>query len=146
MWGSIAARNFSTKRGERKRKIKRYQQILDDNPDNFRVRLKLADLLVQQGEKEKAIEEYLRVAQHFVKEEMDLKAISLYQKILRVDPTFVDAYLALGNLYMKRGLFGDAKLQFQKILEISPNEFTAEAMLRKIEKKEKEKSAASEIK
>jgi len=138
MWGSsFPSRGFSTKKGERRRKIKRYQQILQENPEDTRVRLKLGDLLLQKGEKERAVEEYLRAAQHYIKREMDLKAISVCQKVLRVDPTLLDVYHTLGQLYMKRGLLGEAKDQFRKILEMAPQEVRAEAMIRQIEEEQR---------
>jgi pilus assembly protein FimV len=103
-----------------KKTIKEYQKILERNPDDYKTVLKLGDLYLRRGNLDKAIKEYFKTAEFYVKEDLDLKAIAMFRRILVLNPGMLDAYYKLADLYNKRGLYGDAKVQFQKILEIDP--------------------------
>jgi len=124
-----------------KKTIKEYEKLLKARPEDLKARLKLADLYIKAGDKDRAVSELLEIAQQYLKQEMDLKAISIYKKILVLNPDFLDVYYRLGDLYMKRGLLGDAKIQYKRVLERAPHEYQAEEKIRKIERKEKERRA-----
>jgi Tfp pilus assembly protein PilF len=42
---------------------------------------------------------------------------------LRVSPSYLDAHLALSNLYLKQGQMEDAVAGFNKALQIKPSHF-----------------------
>lgn len=134
------AQKISQKKGLKKT-IKEYQQILEKDPSNFKTRIKLGDIYLHRGELAKAIEEYFQVGEYYIKEELDLKAIAIFKRILVLNPRKAEAYYKLAELYRKRGLFGEAKIQYQKILAIDPKESKAREALRMIEKKVSQSSA-----
>lgn len=127
-----------------KKTIKEYERLLKVRPEDLKARLRLADLYIKAGDKDRATGELLEIAQQYLKQEMDLKAISIYKKILVLNPDYLDVYYKLGDLYMKRGLLGEAKIQYKKVLERAPHEYRAEEKIRKIEKKEKERRSKGE--
>lgn len=55
-------------------------------PDQLNLQLRRADVLDQQGEREKAIEAYRAVAESQAREGFYARAIAVYKKILRLDP------------------------------------------------------------
>jgi tetratricopeptide (TPR) repeat protein len=65
-----------------------------------------------------------------------LKAIAMFKKILVLDPGMIDSYYKLADLYYRRGLFGEAKLQYHKVLEVDPKDKKARDGLKMIETKE----------
>jgi pilus assembly protein FimV len=128
------AQKITQKKGLKKT-IKEYQKILEKNPDDFKTRIKLGDLNLRRGDLEKAIKEYFKIGEYYVKEELDLKAIAMFKKILVLNPGMIESYYRLADLYRKRGLYGEAKVQYQKVLEIDPKDKKARDGLQFIEHK-----------
>ncbi len=133
------AQKISHKKGLKK-VIKEYQRIIEEDPTDFKTRIKLGDTYLRRGDLTKAIKEYFQIGEYYIKEELDLKAIAIYKKILVLNPSMIEAYYKLTNLYKRRGLFGEAKIQYQKILAIDPKERKAKEGLRQLENKEVQRS------
>jgi pilus assembly protein FimV len=119
-----------------KKTIKEYQRILDKDPSDIKTRIKLGDLYLRRGSLDKAIKEYFKIGDDYIGEELDLKAIAMFKKILVLNPGMIDSYYKLADLYYRRGLFGEAKLQYHRVLEIDPKDKKARDGLRMIEAKE----------
>lgn len=122
------------KKGQHKKAIKEYAKILDKDPKNIRVRLKLGDLYLKNGYKDKAIDEYMKVAQQYESDDLNFRATAIYKKILYLDQHLVDVYHKLANLYLRENLVGSARLQYHNILKIQPDDPVALEGLEKIEK------------
>jgi tetratricopeptide (TPR) repeat protein len=119
-----------------KKTIKEYQRILDKDPSDIKTRIKLGDLYLRRGNLDKAVKEYFKIGEHYIGEELDLKAIAMFKKILVLNPGMLDSYYKLADLYYRRGLFGEAKLQYHKVLEIDSKDKRARDGLKMIEVKE----------
>lgn len=119
-----------------KKTIKEYQRILDKDPSDIKSRIKLGDLYLRRGNLDKAVKEYFKIGEHYIGEELDLKAIAMFKKILVLNPGMIDSYYKLADLYYRRGLFGEAKLQYHKVLEVDPKDKKARDGLKMIETKE----------
>ncbi len=119
-----------------KKTIKEYQRILDKDPSDIKTRIKLGDLYLRRGNLDKAVKEYFKIGEHYIGEELDLKAIAMFKKILVLNPGMLDSYYKLADLYYRRGLFGEAKLQYHKVLEIDSKDKRARDGLKMIEDKE----------
>ncbi len=128
------AQKITQKKGLKKT-IKEYQQILDKNPDDIKTRIKLGDLYLRRGTLDKAVKEYFRVGERYITEDLDLKAIAMFKRILVLSPGMIESYYKLADLYRKRGLFGEARLQYQKVMEIDPKNKKAQDGLQMIERK-----------
>jgi tetratricopeptide (TPR) repeat protein len=128
------AQKITQKKGLKK-SIKEYQQVLEKNPGDIKTRIKLGDLFLRRGNLDKAVKEYFKVGERYINEDLDLKAIAMFKRILVLSPMMVESYFKLADLYYKRGLFGEARLQYQKVLEIDPKEKKAQDGLRMIEAK-----------
>jgi pilus assembly protein FimV len=118
-----------------KKTIKEYQRILDKDPGDVKTRIKLGDLYLRRGNLDKAVKEYFKIGEYYIAEDLDLKAIAMFKKILVLNPGMIDSYYKLADLYYRRGLFGEAKLQYHKALEIDPKDKKARDGLRMIESK-----------
>ena len=121
------------KKGQHKKAIKEYQRVLEKDPKNIRVRLKLGDLFLKNGHKDRAIDEYMKVAQQYENDDLNFRATAIYKKILYLDPRLVDVYHKLANLYLSENLIGSARLQYHNILKIKPHDTVALQALEKIE-------------
>src|ERR1043165_8655582 len=92
--------------------IKKYRQIVDNDPDDLTTLNMLGDLYVRSNKKEDAIRCFERIAEHYSTQEFNLKAIAMYKKIERLrahDPAI--AY-KLAELYANQGLVHDARAQY----------------------------------
>jgi pilus assembly protein FimV len=118
-----------------KKTIKEYQRILDKDPGDIKTRIKLGDLYLRRGNLDKAVKEYFKIGEYYIVEDLDLKAIAMFKKILVLNPGMIDSYYKLADLYYRRGLFGEAKLQYHKALEIDPKDKKARDGLHMIESK-----------
>jgi tetratricopeptide (TPR) repeat protein len=120
-------------KGQSKKAIKEYLKLIEANPQDKRMHLKLGDLYLKNGEEDKAIQSYLKVASLYGEEELNFRAISIYKKILSIDPKFIEAFNKIAELYLKEGLAGSAKNYYQSILEIDPNHSEALKVIKNIE-------------
>ena len=108
-------------KGQSKKAIKEYLKLVEANPQDKRLHLKLGDLYLKNEEEDKAIQSYLKVASLYGEEDLNFRAISIYKKILSIDPKFIEAFNKIAELYLKEGLAGSAKNYYQSILEINPD-------------------------
>lgn len=104
-----------------------YRHQLAENSKNFRIRIKLAELLLTIGEKEEAIAEYGTAARLYLDHGFSPMAIAVYKKIIKVDPGHVDGNLQLARIYQRENLFADAIIYYQRVFELyqqddQPNE------------------------
>jgi tetratricopeptide (TPR) repeat protein len=120
-------------KGQSKKAIKEYLKLVEDNPQDKRLHLKLGDLYLKNGEEDKAIHEYLKVAGLYGEDDLNFRAISIYKKILSINPKYREAFHNIAKLYLKEGLGGSAKNYYQSILEIDPNDSEALRAVRNME-------------
>jgi tetratricopeptide (TPR) repeat protein len=120
-------------KGQAGKAIKEYQKLIKASPKDIRAHLKLGDLFLKSSENEKAIGEYLRVAELYVDDDLSSRAISVYKKVLSIDPRHTEALHRIAKLYLKEGLKGDARNYYQIILKLRPSDQEALHALKSIE-------------
>ncbi|HEY0195017.1 MAG TPA: tetratricopeptide repeat protein, partial [Kofleriaceae bacterium] len=109
-----AARKFVDK-GQIDKAVKEYLRIVQEDPKDVRVWLKIGDLYAKKGAKQDAIETYLKVARFYHDQGFFLKAVAVYKQILKIDPRLVDVILKLAELYRQLGLMSDAMQHFESV-------------------------------
>ena len=113
--------------------IREYLRLIERTPNDKRLHLKLADCYLKMGKNEEATGEYLKVADLYAEEDFSFPAISLYKKVLSINPKFIEAFEKMANLYLKEGLVGSARKSYQGILKIRPDSQGALKALKRIE-------------
>src|SRR6185369_14075883 len=109
-----AARKFVDK-GQIDKAVKEYLRIVQEDPKDVRVWLKIGDLYAKKGSKQDATETYLKVARFYHEQGFFLKAVAVYKQILKLDPRLVDVILKLAELYRQLGLMSDAMQHFESV-------------------------------
>jgi tetratricopeptide (TPR) repeat protein len=109
-------------KGQSKKAIQEYLKLIEADPKDKRLYLKLGDLYFKNGENEKAINEYLKLADLYAEEDLNFRAISIYKKVLSIDPKRIEALHKIAILYTKEGLGGDARNYYKNILQIKPDD------------------------
>lgn len=102
-----AAQKFAAKNQFDKAVIE-YQRVLREDPTDVRILLKVGDLQVRMNAKAAAVETYTKVAQAYDQQGFFLKGVAVYKQILQIDPSRIDLYARLSELYLKLGLSSDA--------------------------------------
>lgn len=120
-------------KGQPKKAIKEYLKLIEADPKDKRIHLKLGDLYYKNGETEKAMAEYIKLGDLYAEEDLNFRAIAIYKKVLAIDSKHLEALKKIASLYLKEGLKGDAKNYYQTILEIKPDDSEALRVLREIE-------------
>jgi len=97
--------------------IKEYERLLDDNPGDVNTLNRIGDLWVRINRNDEAVKTFGKIADHYAKDGFFLKAIAIYKKINKLDPSKLDVYAKLADLYAKQGLAMEAKSQYQVLAD-----------------------------
>lgn len=116
-----------------KKAIAEYIKLIEADPKDKRLYLKLGDLYYKNGEYEKAIAEYLKLAELYAEEDLNSRAISIYKKVLSINPKHIDTLHRIAGLYLKEGLSGNARNYYLNILEINPTDEAARQALDRLD-------------
>ena len=79
-------------RGEWGKALENFQKHCAQEPNDLRSRQKVAELLERLGRKEKAIQEYRKVAETYGEEGFLLQTIAVNKIILRMDPSLLEIF------------------------------------------------------
>jgi tetratricopeptide (TPR) repeat protein len=116
-----------------KKAIQECLKQVEKAPKDKRLWLKLGDLYLKNGEKEKAVNEYLKAGDLNAKEELNFRAIAIYKKVVSIDPKHIEAFHKIAKLYLEEDLLGDAGAFYERILKIRPKDKEAIKALSAIE-------------
>jgi tetratricopeptide (TPR) repeat protein len=101
------------KQGKLDAAIAEYVRLIDDQPQDWTTINVLGDLYLRARNNEKALEQYIRVADHQFAEGFFPKSAALYKKALKLDPENEHILMQLAEIGERQGKFVDAK-QFLK--------------------------------
>jgi pilus assembly protein FimV len=111
----IAAAQKFVQKGQYDKAIKEYAKIVEEDPRDVRIWLKIGDLYAKKGSKKEAIDTYSKVAEFYSEQGFYLKAVAVYKQILKIDGALVDVNLRLAELYKQLGLLSDAMQQYEQV-------------------------------
>jgi len=111
----IATAQKFVQKGNYDRAIREYTRIVEEDPRDVRVWLKIGDLHAKKNDKGSATDTYSKVAEFYSEQGFYLKAVAVYKQILRIDPTQVGVNLQLAELYKQLGLLNDAMKQYEEV-------------------------------
>jgi pilus assembly protein FimV len=109
-----AARKLAEK-NQLDKAVKEYLRIVQEDPADLRVWLKIGDLHIKRGSKQDATEVYLRVARVYQEQGFLQKAVAVFKQVLKIDPHLVDVNLKLAELFRQLGLLGEAMQHFEAV-------------------------------
>jgi len=97
--------------------IEEYLKVLKENPKDWNLIIQVADLYLKLNNAPEAISWFQKVADHYYTDGFFLKAIAIYKRVNKLDPSLTDICLKLSELYLKQGLTMDAKAQLQSVAQ-----------------------------
>jgi tetratricopeptide (TPR) repeat protein len=102
-----AARKYAQK-GAKDRALKEYEKLLKLDPRDAKLRLEIGDAYRRWGQVEEAITAYTKVAEQYMDEGFDARAVAVFKQIQNLDPQCYAAYVRLAELYQRMGLTSEA--------------------------------------
>ena len=103
--------------GRFEKAIELLKQVVADNPRDWDTIKKLGDLYARINRNKEAAQEYAKTAEFYAKGGFLLKAIAVQKQIQKLDPSGLEAYMYLAELYAKQGLMVEAKGQYQIVVD-----------------------------
>ena len=113
--------------------LSEYYKIAEENPDDNRVHLRIAEVLMKMGEKEKAIEEYLYAAESYEASNLSQISAAIYKQVLQMAPDKVDVYQNLIDIHLKEGFLGDAIATYERLAGYYYNQGKQDEAIRTLE-------------
>jgi tetratricopeptide (TPR) repeat protein len=97
--------------------IAEYQLILRSDPQDQATLMTVGDLFARQGDMAHAIEYFERLAQVYLHNGFNSKAIAIYKKIGKLAPAELRPLERLADLYIQQGVLSEARPLFLQIAE-----------------------------
>jgi tetratricopeptide (TPR) repeat protein len=113
----IASAEKSLARGKADAALKDFLKVLEETPNDINILNKVGDLYSRLNRNDEAVPYFARIAEHYSKDGFYVKAIAMYRKVNRADPSRLEVYDKLGELYSKQGLAMEAKSQYQVLAD-----------------------------
>ncbi|HTS71272.1 MAG TPA: hypothetical protein VMO17_20020, partial [Terriglobia bacterium] len=95
--------------GKSAQAIKQYQEILDKDPADVSLLNTVGDLYIRDRNVPEGLKQFQKLAEAYVREGFNVKAIAIYRKISKLDTNSVDTLLKLAELYQLQGLSREAR-------------------------------------
>jgi len=93
--------------------IKEYLKVLKENPNDVSTLNRLGDLYARISRIDDAVRLFTQIASQYTEDGFLVKAIAIFKKIIKLDPTRLQVYESLAELYHKQGLTNEARTQYQ---------------------------------
>jgi tetratricopeptide (TPR) repeat protein len=104
-------------RGKISQAIREYRKLLRQNPNDANMLNRVGDLYARQDRVDDAVELFRKIAESYSRDGFFVKAIAIYKKILRLDPTQLEVYEKLAELYHRQGLISEARSQYLVLVD-----------------------------
>ena len=104
-------------RGKIEPAIREYRKLLAENPNDINTLNRVGDLYARIQRIDEAVDFFTQIAEQYTTEGFFVKAIAIYKKIIKLNPTRLEVYEKLAALYHKQGLVTEARTQYQVLAD-----------------------------
>ncbi|HEY3491508.1 MAG TPA: tetratricopeptide repeat protein, partial [Solirubrobacterales bacterium] len=104
-------------RGKIEPAIREYRKLLAENPNDINTLNRIGDLYARIQRIDEAVEFFNQIGQQYSDQGFFVKAIAIYKKIIKLDPTRLEVYERLADLYHKQNLVTEARTQYQVLAD-----------------------------
>ncbi len=111
-----AAAEKYVKRGKYRDAINEYQKLLTGSQEqDITIRNILGDLYIKADLIDAAVEEFLRIAQHYEQRNIYAKSIALYKRITRLKPENLEFTEKLADLFRDQGFISESRTEYLQL-------------------------------
>ena len=161
----LASAERYVQQGKLQNAISEYEKISKEDPKDVTILNTIGDLYARLGQVDAAVNYFRKVGDHYASEGFTVKAIAMYKKLTKLNPTATESIQKLADLYTQQGLYNDARQQlmivadgyirannhhdaariFQKMLELDPENASLQSKLADLYMKIGQKDDAKNI-
>ncbi len=161
----LASAERYVQQGKLQNAIAEYEKISKEDPKDITILNTIGDLYARLGQVDAAVNYFRKVGDHYAGEGFTVKAIAMYKKLTKLNPSATESIQKLAELYTQQGLYNDARQQlmvvadgyirannhheaarvFQKMLELDPESASLQAKLADLYMKIGQKDDAKNI-
>jgi tetratricopeptide (TPR) repeat protein len=92
-------------------------KLVEESPRDVNLLNRVGDLYVRAGLIGEAVKQFNAIAAFFKEDGFLLKAIAIYKKVSKLEPSRIETFLQLGELYAERGLRMEARQNLMRAAE-----------------------------
>jgi tetratricopeptide (TPR) repeat protein len=104
----LAAAQKFLERGQEERALEEFARVVQEDPNDTRTWLKMAEIHARRGALEQARDIYLRTAEIYVEQGFPRKAMTVYKSVLKLTPGLPQVRERLADTYRQQGMVADA--------------------------------------
>ena len=98
--------------------IQEFLRIVEDQPQDWNAKNTLGDLYARSGQIDKAIEQFIEIAEHLNDDGAVAKAGAVYKKILKLKPDHERGLWQVADILGNQGLYADARSHLKTLIEL----------------------------
>jgi tetratricopeptide (TPR) repeat protein len=98
--------------------IAEFVRIIEDQPNDWAAKNTLGDLYTRAGQTDKAIDQFMQIADNLSEEGAVAKAGAVYKKILKLQPDHERGLWQLADVLGNQGLYADARSHLNTLIEL----------------------------
>ena len=103
--------------GKLQNAIAEYEKVTKADPKDLTVLNTIGDLYARLGRGDQAAEFFKRVGDAYAADGFVVKAIAMYKKLTKLNPSGLDSAVRLAELYTQQGLYNDARAQYTAVAD-----------------------------
>ena len=103
--------------GKLQNAITEYEKIIKADPKDLTVLNTIGDLYARVGQVDQATDYFRKVGDRYSADGFTVKAIAMYKKLTKLNPSAYDCVQRLAELYTQQGLYSDARQQYLVVAE-----------------------------
>ena len=113
----LASAEKYVQQGKLQNAISEYEKIIKADPKDITVLNTIGDLYARVGQVDSALGYFRMVGEYYAGEGFTVKAIAMYKKLTKLNPSDIASVQKLAELYMQQGLYNEARKQFMIVAE-----------------------------
>jgi tetratricopeptide (TPR) repeat protein len=98
--------------------IAEFLRIVEDQPQDWNAKNTLGDLYTRAGQVDKAIEQFMEIADNLNEEGATAKAGAVYKKIIKLKPDHERGLWQVSDILSQQGLYADARSHLNTLIEL----------------------------
>lgn len=111
-----AAEKF-VQQGKLQNAIAEYEKVLKQDPRDLTVLNTIGDLYARLGRGDLAADYFRKVGEAYSSDGFVVKAIAIFKKLTKLNPSALDSVVRLAELYTQQGLYNDARAQYSLVAD-----------------------------
>jgi pilus assembly protein FimV len=114
---TLGAAEKYVQQGKLQNAIAEYDKVAKQDPKDLTVLNTIGDLYARLGRADQATENFRKVGDAYAADGFVVKAIAMYKKLTKLNPSALDSVVRLAELYTQQGLYNDARAQYTAVAD-----------------------------